>query len=131
MRIRAKLGLAAASAAICISATASAQQTPAAQPTTMTALKGNAESGKKLFVDRGCYTCHGYAAHGGAGARLAGTPPAVPAFIRYVRHPTGQMPPFGERMITDQDLADIQAYVTTLPRPVDAKTIPILQDADK
>jgi len=38
---------------------------------------GNAETGKKLFVERACWQCHGLAAQGGgiAGPRLAGRVP--------------------------------------------------------
>jgi mono/diheme cytochrome c family protein len=119
--------LALAIAAVCfVGATLSAEQAGQA-PAAATAAKGNVANGKKLYVDYGCYTCHGYAAQGGAGARLMATPPALPAFIRYVRRPTGQMPPYGEPMVTDQELGDIQAYLASLPRPMDASKIPLLQ----
>src|SRR5262249_51712771 len=53
---------------------------------------GNAENGKRLFMKKNCYYCHGTAGQGGRdGARIAQTSLAVPALIRYVRRPTGRM----------------------------------------
>ena len=62
---------------------------------------GNAEAGKKLFVERACWQCHGLAAQGGgiAGPRLAGRVPAWPAFSRYVRRPTEEMIPYPPKTI--------------------------------
>lgn len=99
-----------------------AQSTPAAP-----AAMGNVENGKVLHVKYGCYTCHGYVGQGGPGVRLAPGTIALPAFTRYVRRPTGVMPPFTEKVITDQELADIRAYLEALPDPPDLATIPLLQ----
>jgi len=87
---------------------------------------GNTEAGKKLFVSYGCYECHGRAAHGGVGPRLG--PDAIPfaAFLQYVRHPAGTMPPYTAKVASDQDLADIYAFLKALPPPPKAKNIPLL-----
>ena len=87
---------------------------------------GNTETGKKLFATYGCYECHGRAAHGGVGPRLG--PDAIPfaAFLRYVRRPAGTMPPYTAKVASDQDLADIYAFLKTLPPPPQAKNIPLL-----
>ena len=87
---------------------------------------GNTEAGKKLFTTYGCYECHGRAAHGGVGPRLG--PDAIPfaAFLRYVRHPAGTMPPYTAKVASDQDLANIYAFLKTLPPPPQAKNIPLL-----
>ena len=88
---------------------------------------GNAENGKRLFLAYGCYECHGYAGQGAStGARIG--PPAISlsAVLRYVRHPTGQMPPYSAKAVSDQDLADIYAYLKTFPAPPRADTIPLL-----
>ena len=87
---------------------------------------GNAENGKKIYSSYGCYQCHGYAAQGGAGARLAPRPIAFATFARYVRRPTGQMPPYTAKVVSDQELADIYAFLVTIPPPPAANTIPIL-----
>ena len=90
-------------------------------------LKGSPENGKKLFVTYGCYECHG---RQGAGAAIAPRigPPALSlaGVIRYVRAPTGQMPPYTTKIVSDQDLADIYAYLKTFPPPQPARSIPLL-----
>ena len=91
---------------------------------------GNAENGKRLFLRDGCWECHGYAGQGGRdGARLASTVLTAPALIRYVRRPTGAMPAYIDKIISDQELTDIWAYVKTLPGPKPVKDIPILNAA--
>jgi mono/diheme cytochrome c family protein len=88
---------------------------------------GNVANGKKLFLADGCYQCHGYAGQGGrAGARIG--PPVLNAagVIRYVRRPTGQMPAFTEKVISDSELTDIYAYLKTFPAATPAKDIPLL-----
>ena len=97
-------------------------QTPPAAPA------GNVENGKKIFTTYGCYQCHNYAAHGGgAGPRLAPRPIAFQAFTRYIRKPTNQMPPYSEKMVTDKELAEIYAFLLTIPAPPPVSSIPILQ----
>ena len=91
------------------------------------AFGANADNGKRLFVKDGCYQCHGYQGQGGvAGARLAPRPIVLVAFIAYVRHPTGQMPPYTSKVLSDTDLADIHAYLSSIAAPPPAKGIPLL-----
>ena len=88
---------------------------------------GSAENGKKIFASYGCYQCHGFAGQGGAaGARLAPRPIAFAAFSKYVRGPADQMPPYTSKVVSDQELADIYAFLLTIPAPPAANTIPIL-----
>jgi len=89
---------------------------------------GDAEHGKRLFVDNGCYQCHGYGGQGGAaGARLAQTKMTLPVFMAYVRDPApGGMPPYRAKIMSDQELADVFAYIKTFPEPKPAKDIPLL-----
>ena len=107
-----------------IVATMSAQ-TPAPQPSPAPA--GNAEAGKKLFVSYGCYQCHGYEAQGSSatGPRLGPRPIAFAAFSRYVRQPTGQMPPYTAKVVSDADLTNIYAFVSSRLAP--ATNIPLLK----
>ena len=102
---------------------ASLSQTPApAQPAA-----GNADNGKRLFAKHTCYYCHGTAGQGGiAGARLAAVARNTQGFIRYVRRPTGQMPAYSEKILSDQDLTDIFAYVRSLPAAKAVSDIPLL-----
>jgi mono/diheme cytochrome c family protein len=90
-------------------------------------LRGNADNGKKLFAAYGCYECHGRQGAGAStGARIG--PPAISlaTVLRYVRAPTGQMPPYTAKVVSDQDLADIYAFLKTFPPPQPAKDIPLL-----
>jgi mono/diheme cytochrome c family protein len=87
----------------------------------------NNDNGKRLFVKDGCYQCHGYQGQGGAaGARLAPRPIVLAALTAYVRHPTGQMPPYTSKVLSDADLADIHAYLSSIPTPPPVKDIPLL-----
>ena len=62
-----------------------------------------------------------------AGARLAQTKLPQIAFTAYVRNPpSGGMPPFRAKVMSDQDLADVYAYIKTFPEPSAAKDIPLL-----
>jgi ubiquinol-cytochrome c reductase cytochrome c subunit len=94
-----------------------------------TAPAGNAENGKKLFASDGCYQCHGYQAQGATptGPRLGPRPLAFAAFSKYVRQPTGQMPPYTTKVVTDAALADIYAFLQSLPAPPAVDTISLLK----
>ncbi len=74
-----------------------------------------------------CYACHGTEGHGGARPRLIAR--ATPdALIRYVRKPSGaNMPPYTTKVISDQNLIDIHAYLRSIPPSPAAKSIPMLQ----
>lgn len=106
-----------------------AAQIPAARPGNA-APSENAGNGKKIYVSYGCYQCHGYEGQGGgAGARLAPRPPLLfPAFAAYVRLPSGQMPPYTSKIVTDQELADIYAFLLTVPQPPPVSSIPQLSN---
>jgi mono/diheme cytochrome c family protein len=102
---------------------ARAQQSSDAQP------NGNAQNGKKLFKSDGCYECHGTEGQGAAqtGAARIGPPQlSFEGFQSYVRKPTNQMPPYTSKVVPDQDLADIYAYLKSIPMPPKGKDIPLL-----
>jgi ubiquinol-cytochrome c reductase cytochrome c subunit len=86
----------------------------------------NVENGKRLYIKDGCYECHGYAGQGGAGARLAPKVLPIAALIAYVRHPAGAMPPYTSKVASDADLADIRAFLASLPAPPPLSSIPLL-----
>jgi len=95
---------------------------------TAQAPSGNVETGKKLFVERACWQCHGRAAQGGgiAGPRLAGRVAPWPTFSRYVRRPTEEMIPYSPKMLSDAELADIYAWLRSIPTPPAVSSIPQL-----
>ena len=89
---------------------------------------GDAGNGKRIFMRNGCYQCHGTVGQGGlAGVRLAQTKLTLAGFTAYVRNPPpGSMPPFRAKVMSDQELADVYAYVQSVPPPVPLANIPIL-----
>ena len=98
--------------------TVAAAQTPAT---------GNAETGKRLFMKHNCYYCHGTSGQGSRdGARIAQTALNLQGVMRYVRKPAGQMPGYTEKILTDQELTDIYAYLKSLPAAKAPKDIPLL-----
>jgi mono/diheme cytochrome c family protein len=47
--------------------------------------------------------------------------------MKYVRHPTGEMPPFTEKTVKDAELNDIYAFLRAQPPAPDPSTIPLLK----
>ena len=84
---------------------------------------GDAEHGHRLFVADGCSGCHGTVGQGGPGIRLAPGPPPVSIIAGYLRNPAGEMPPYGSRVVSDADVRDIHAYLSTIPKPPSANDI--------
>jgi len=121
------VGLFAITAAGPLAAGSSPQAAPAPQQQNVPA--GNAANGRKLFVSFGCYQCHGYEAQGSTatGPRLAPRPIAYAQFMKYVRHPTNEMPPFTEKTVKDAELIDIYAFLRAQPAPPDVDKIPLLK----
>ena len=87
----------------------------------------SAEKGKAAFTKNGCWQCHGFVGQGGvAGPKLAPDPVPVDAFMAFVRTTNRAMPPYSEQVLPNEDLADIHAYLSSVPKPADPKTIPLL-----
>lgn len=88
----------------------------------------NAQNGKKLFERFGCYQCHQHEGQGAAatGPRLAPRPIPYANFTKYVRQPTGQMPPYTAKVVKDSELADIYAFLQSRPEPPAVKDTPLL-----
>lgn len=70
---------------------------------------GDEANGESLY-DAQCSACHGATADGGIGTSLLGQPDAH--FIEAVQEGIGDMPALPD--LTDQDIADIIAFVRTL-----------------
>jgi len=89
---------------------------------------GDAARGAKLFVDRACWQCHGLAAQGGgiAGPRLAGRVQVWAAFAAYVRRPTEEMIPYTAKVLSEDELADIFAWLRSLPPPPTVESLKAL-----
>lgn len=89
---------------------------------------GDAANGQKLFMADGCYECHGTVGQGsrGTGPRLAPNPIPYEGFVQQVRKPANVMPPYSTLVLSDAQLADIYAYVRSLPGPPKAADVTIL-----
>jgi mono/diheme cytochrome c family protein len=90
-----------------------------------TAPAANIANGRKAFIQHGCFSCHGFSGEGGRGARLAQSSIPLQAFAQYVRRPNRSMPPFGTQ-VSDQEMADIYAFIKSIPPSPDLKSIPLL-----
>jgi mono/diheme cytochrome c family protein len=62
---------------------------------------------RTLFVDYGCYQCHGYEGQGGEALRIAPSPYPFEAFAARVRRPVNEMPAYAREVLSDTDLEAI------------------------
>jgi mono/diheme cytochrome c family protein len=118
------LSLAAAfafSTAAAVASSPFAGQTPSAPP-------GDVAKGKTAFQRTGCWQCHGHEGQGGReGARIAApVPMQFAAFSKFVRTTKRSMPPYTEKVLSEQELADIYAYLRSIPPAPDFTSIPLL-----
>ena len=89
---------------------------------------GSADTGKALYMTQGCWQCHGRVAQGGgAGPRLA--PPVMPLsdFTTQLREPRAEMPPYTHAVLSEAQLADIHAFLQTIPPPPALEGIALLK----
>ena len=118
---------ASALAAFLLPGAASRAQAPAPAPAT-----GDAKAGATVFMTVGCYTCHGTVGQGGVGPRLAPNPLPMAAFANFVRNGTpgrsllGGIPAFSTAVLSEKDLANLRAYLASVPAPPPPKDIPLL-----
>jgi mono/diheme cytochrome c family protein len=92
---------------------------------------GDAARGKALFMKNMCYTCHGTAGQGGdrgSGPRLAPNVFPWEAFTVAVRRPRDSMPRYPVEYVSDQELADSHAYLSSFKAGAKAADIPLLKD---
>ncbi len=89
---------------------------------------GNVDNGKTLYVQVGCYECHGFAGQGAmmTGPRVSRMEFPFESFLFQLRHPVSQMPPYEAAVLSDQDAADLYAYLRQMPAPRDPRAIPLL-----
>jgi mono/diheme cytochrome c family protein len=90
---------------------------------------GSTDRGKRLFTELNCHSCHG--THGQGGGRRSEPPIpagyAWPAFLTQLRTPMLDMPAYGEKWVSKQDVADLYAYFASIKPAPAAKDIPLLR----
>lgn len=92
--------------------------------------QGSPERGHKLYLDMGCYACHGTMGQGGergAGPKLAPNPFPYEAFAFQTRRPRANMPRYPQEFLSDAQLADIYSYIASIKPGPAAKDIPLLR----
>jgi mono/diheme cytochrome c family protein len=90
---------------------------------------GDAVNGKRLFMTVGCYECHGTTGAGGgfAGPRLAPIPLPFVGVKAKLRTASGRMPVYAEAVLKDSQIADIYAYLQSIPNGKSAHDIELLR----
>jgi ubiquinol-cytochrome c reductase cytochrome c subunit len=91
---------------------------------------GDVKRGHAAYLKYQCYTCHGTVGQGaerGAGPKLAPHPFPWAGFELQVRTPRQNMPPYRKPQLSDQELADIYAYVRSIKPSPAASAIPLLK----
>jgi mono/diheme cytochrome c family protein len=96
-----------------------------ARPSPSASPSPNVANGKDVYLRYSCWACHGYAGHGGGGPRLVPGRLPLAAFTAIVRNPP-TMPPYTAKVLSDAQLADVFAWLKTLPESPPAKDIPLL-----
>lgn len=92
------------------------------------ALAADAARGRQIFEKVGCYQCHGFQGQGAnTGPKLAPEPLSAEAIAAFIRN-SGEtlMPNYVASVLSDADVADIHAYLSTIKKPPAAKDIPLL-----
>lgn len=90
---------------------------------------GSAEPGYQSYMKFQCYTCHGTVGQGaerGTGPKIAPNPVSYATFERQMRTPRQDMPAYRKPFLSDQDFADIYAYLLSIKPSPAAKDIPLL-----
>lgn len=76
---------------------------------------GNSENGKRWFDMHHCSSCHGKNANDGRAMTIAGIDMGFGRFVRNLREPySPSMPAFSEKKLSEEDAADIYAWLKSL-----------------
>jgi mono/diheme cytochrome c family protein len=75
---------------------------------------GDAAAGQQTYASLPCIGCHGENAEGNVGPKLSGYSGGYDRFHSVVRNGEDSMPKFTTDDVSDQQLADIYAWVTSV-----------------
>ena len=78
---------------------------------------GDADRGQQVFFQNGCNVCHGDTGEGGIGPTIAQTSLSGEQVLEQYRNPRGIMPRFDASILPDEDVANVLAWLQTLPLP--------------
>ncbi len=86
---------------------------------TSAALAQDPDNGKVVWEEEvwQCQRCHGEMGEGKWGRPLSNSELTAEEWITQVRTPRRFMPHFSEAQVSDQQITDIHAYITSLPAP--------------
>ena len=91
---------------------------------------GDPVKGKRIYLAVGCFECHGRAGQGGRfnypAPALAQIELPAESFIAFLRAAPNDMPAFSADVLSDQDAADLHAYLRSLPGRKPVKDFPLL-----
>jgi mono/diheme cytochrome c family protein len=94
--------------------------------------QGNAANGKQMYLRDACFTCHGRSGQGGVfrgpAPILARTALPFNGFRELLRDPPGDMPAYSEAVLSDKDIADIYAFLDSLPGPRSPRDVRVLDN---
>ena len=85
---------------------------------------GNPVNGQSLFFAMGCNVCHGDQGEGLVGPTIAMTVVPLDRVIQQYREPLEAMTAFPPDQISDEEIADIYAWLQTLQRPPASQEVP-------
>lgn len=80
---------------------------------------GNPADGKRWFMMHNCSSCHGPHGNDGRAVNIAGLKMSFGSFVRKLRKTNSSiMPTFPVTKVSEQDAADIYAYLKSIPPEV-------------
>jgi mono/diheme cytochrome c family protein len=89
----------------------------------------SAARGRQLYLSVGCVHCHGTQGQGStAGTRLAPEPLPAAAIAQFIRATNTTMPAYSAKVLGDADVADIAAFLASIPPARPVTGIPALRD---
>jgi mono/diheme cytochrome c family protein len=93
---------------------------------------GDAAAGKRVYLADGCFLCHGRVGEGGAlngpAPIIAKTEMPFDGFKGQLRSPSNDMPAYSEKIMSDKEVADVYAFLQSLPGRRPVADVPILNN---
>ena len=94
------------------------------------AASGDVAKGKRIYIADGCHLCHGRVGQGGAmnypAPAIMKLEMPVESFVAFLRDAPNDMPAYTANVLSDEDAADIYAFLQSLPGRKPAKDFPLL-----